>query len=166
MQGLQFESWKVEIAIPNFLVRATFQPRGDLMIFLNNLTYTSFSFSEVELLPLAAEYQIKGVKQPAMTINRSVMNFVSITEPDKASQIQLLQANRPVVFYTEWFAVRGNLHVNVEAPDDSLLDDKFEFFPLTEASIYPLRGLKAKPMAKVPALAINRKTILAYHTQK
>ena len=163
MQGIQFESWKVEIGIPNFLLRATFQPRGDLMLFLNNFTYTSYSFSNVELLPLATDYQIKGVKQPAMTIIRQAMTFVSILEPDKAAKIQLLQAKRPVVFYTDWFAVRGNLHVNSEAPDDNLFDDKFEFFILTDAKVYPLRPMNHKPTAQVPALAINRKTLLAYH---
>jgi hypothetical protein len=163
MQGIQFESWKVEIGIPNFLVRATLQPRGDLMLFLNNLTYNSYSFSDTELLPLATDYHIKGVKQPTMAINRVVMAFVSILEADKASQIQLLQAKRPAVFYTDWFAVRGDLHVNSETPDDNLFDDKFEFFILTDATVYPLRPMAHKPTAKVPALAINRKTLLAYH---
>lgn len=164
MQGIQLESWKVEIGIPNFLVRATLQPRGDLMLFLNNFTYNSYSVSHAELLPLAADYQIKGVKQPMMAINRAAMAFISILEADKAARIQLLQASRPAVFYTEWFAVRGNLHVNSETPDDNLFDDKFEFFILTDATLYPLRPLHHRPTAKVPALAINRKTLLAYHT--
>ena len=166
MQGIQFESWKVEVGIPNFLLRATLQPRGDLMLFLNNFTYNSYSFSNVELLPLASDYQIKGVKQPMMAVNRAMMAFISILEPDKAAQIQILQAKRQVVFYTEWFAIRGDLHVNSETPDDNLFDDKFEFFILTDATLYPLRPMNHKPTPKVPALAINRKTLLAYHTHK
>ncbi|MBK8984906.1 MAG: hypothetical protein IPM39_02315 [Chloroflexi bacterium] len=166
MQDLRFETWKIEVAIPNFLLRASFQPRGDMMIYLNNQTYTSFNFTEVELLPLAADYQVKGIKQPLFNVNRSMMEFVSILEADKASQIQLLQSKRRVVFYTSWFAVRGDLHVNSEAPDESLLDDKFDFFMLTDATIFPLRPLNAPITQKAPAVAFNRKAILAHHTHK
>jgi len=165
MQNLRFEKWKIEIAIPNFLVRAALQPRGDLMIFLNNLTYTSFNFSDVEFVPLGTDYQVKGVKQPMMNVTRSAIAFLSVLEPERAAQIQLLQAKRPMVFYTPWFAVRGDLHVNTEAPDESLLDDKFEFFMLTDATIYPLRPINTQPTHKVPAVAFNRYNILAYHSQ-
>ncbi|MCA9873738.1 MAG: hypothetical protein KC441_08785 [Anaerolineales bacterium] len=165
MQGIKLESWHIELGIPGFLVRATIQPRGDLMIYLNNQTYTSFTFNDVELLPLGADYQIKGVKQAMMNVNRQAISFMTVTEPDKASKVQLLQSKRPIVFYTEWFAVRGDLHVNTETPDENLLDDKFEFFMITEATIYPLRAVNHRPLAKAPAVAFNRKAILAYHAQ-
>jgi hypothetical protein len=165
MQGIRLENWKVEVAIPNLLIKATLQPRGDLMIFLNNLTYTSFTFNDVELVPLGTDYQVKGVKQPMMNVTRNAISFMSVLEPEKATQIQLLQSKRLMVFYTEWFAVRGDLHVNTETPDENLLDDKFEFFMLTDVTIYPLRAMNARPIAKAPAVAFNRHTILAYHTQ-
>jgi hypothetical protein len=166
MQGLQFETWKVEIAIPSFLVKASFQPRGALTIFLNNQTYTSLNFTEVELLPLGADYQVKGIKQPLMNFNRGMIEFISFLEVEKAAQIQLLQAKRRVVFYTRSFAVRGDLHVNTEAPDENLLDDKFDFFMLTDATIFPLHPMSVRVTQKVPALAFNRKTILAHHTHQ
>jgi hypothetical protein len=163
MQSLQFDPWRMEIITPNYLLRASLRPRGDLMIYLNNLTYHSFFFEDVEMLPFSPDYQFKGVKQPAMTINRVMMTCISILEPDKAAQIQVLQAKRPILFYTDWFAVRGDLHVNSEAPDENMFDDKFEFFILTDASIYPLRPMAVKPKAKVPALVFSRKTLVAYH---
>lgn len=165
MQGIRLENWKIEIASSNFLVRATLQPRGDLMIFLNNLTYTSFTFNDVELIPIGTDYQVKGIKQPMMNITRSAIAFISVLEPEKAAHVQLLQAKRPVVFYTPWFAVRGDLHVNTETPDENLLDDKFEFFMLTGVTVYPLRPINARPTPKIPAVAFNRHAILAYHTQ-
>jgi hypothetical protein len=101
MQGIRLENWKVEVAIPNLLIKATLQPRGDLMIFLNNLTYTSFTFNDVELVPLGTDYQVKGVKQPMMNVTRNAISFMSVLEPEKATQIQLLQSKRLMVFYTE-----------------------------------------------------------------
>lgn len=165
MQGIKLESWKIEIAIPNYLVRATLIPRGDLMIFLNNLTYTSFNFNDAEMLPLGTDFQVKGVKQSMMNISRGAISFLSVLEPQRAAQVQLLQSKRTVVFYTEWFAVRGDLHVNNETPNENLLDDKFQFFMLTDATIFPLRTMNARPVQKVPAVAFNRLEILAYHPQ-
>ncbi len=165
MQGIKLENWQIEIGIPNFLVRATLQPRGDLMIYLNNLTYTYFTFNNVEMLPLDNHYQIKGVKQPMVNINRQAISFLSVLEPQRAAQVQLLQSKRPIVFYTDWFAVRGDLHVNTETPDENLLDDKFEFFMITDATIFPLRAANHRPVQKVPAIAFNRRGILAYHAQ-
>jgi hypothetical protein len=165
MQGPQFDYWKVELCSPNFLARGIFQPRGDMLIFLNNLTYLSFYFKDVQFIPLGAEYQIKGIKQPGMTINRGKIAFMSLLEEERVKNMQLLAAKRPIVCYTEWFAIQGNLHVNSETPDENLFDDKFEFFTLTDVTIYPLRSMNVKPTHKVPALALNRTAILAYHVR-
>ncbi|MBE2223777.1 MAG: hypothetical protein IAF02_19715 [Anaerolineae bacterium] len=163
MQGLQFEFWDVELGIPSFLVKARFQPRGDMLIFLNNRTYLSFYFEGIEMLPLGTKYQFKGMKQPGMTINREAISFMSILDKEKLAKMQFLAAKRTIVCYTEWFAIRGDLHVNVETPDENLFDEKYEFFPLTDVTIYPLRQIMNKPIQKVPALLLNRTTILGYH---
>ena len=163
MEGIQFDYWNVELGIPNFLIKTRFQPRGDMLIFINNLTYLSFYFEDVEMLPLGNQYQFKGVKQPGMTINRGAISFMSILDEDDVKKMQFLAAKRTIVCYTEWFAIRGNIHVNTETPDENLFDDKFEFFPLTDITIYPLRKMMTKPVQKVPALLLNRTAILGYH---
>lgn len=163
MEGLQFEFWDVELGIPSFLVKTRFQPRGDMLIFLNNLTYLSFYFEDVEMLPLGTKYQFKGMKQPGMTINREAISFMSILDESKVENMQLLAAKRTIVCYTEWFAIRGELHVNTETPGENLFDEKYEFFPLTDVTIFPLRKIMNKPVQKVPALLLNRTAILGYH---
>jgi hypothetical protein len=163
MQGLKFDFWNVEMGIPSFLIKARFQPRGDMLIFLNNQTYLSFYFEDIEMLPLGTKYQFKGVKQPGMTINREAISFMSILDKDDLDKMQLLSAKRKIVCYTEWFAIRGDFHVNVEAPDENIFDDKNEFFPLTDVSIFPIRKIMNKPVQKVPALLLNRTAILGYH---
>lgn len=163
MEGLQFDYWNVELGIPSFLVKTRFQPRGDLLIFLNNQTYLSFYFEDVEMLPLGTKYQFKGMKQPGITINREAISFVSILDESDLEKMQFLAAKRTVVYYTEWFAIRGDIHVNTETPDENIFDEKYEFFPLTDVTIFPLRKIMNKPQLKVPALMINRTAILGYH---
>ena len=163
MEGLQFEFWDVELGIPSFLVKARFQPRGDMLIFLNNLTYLSFYFEDVEMQPLGTKYQFNSMKQPGMTINREAISFMSILDGSKVEKMQFLAAKRTIVCYTEWFAIRGDLHVNTETPDENLFDEKYEFFPLTDVTIFPLRKMMNKPVLKVPVLLLNRTTILGYH---
>ncbi|MCZ7670989.1 MAG: hypothetical protein M5U34_29520 [Chloroflexi bacterium] len=163
MEKLQFDYLNVELGIPSFLVKARFQPRGDLTVFINNLTYLSFYFEDVEMLPLSAQFQLKGFKQPAMTINRGAINFISLLDEADVKKMQILAAKRTIVCYTEWFAIRGDLHVNTEAPNENLFDDKYEFFILTDATIFPLQKMMVKPVQKVPALILNRKPLLGYH---
>lgn len=163
MEGLQFDFWNVELGIPSFLIKTQFQPRGDILIFLNNQTYLSYYFEDVEMLPLGTKYQFKGMKQPGMTINREAISFISILDESDVEKMQLLSSKRTIVYYTEWFAIRGDFHVNSETPNENLFDEKYEFFALTNASIYPLRKIMNKPQTKVPALLINRTAILGYH---
>lgn len=163
MQGIQFDYWNVELGLPSFLIKARFQPRGDMLIFLNNQTYLSFYFEDVEMLPLGTTYQFKGVKQPGMTINREAISFISILDQSDVEKMQMLAAKRTIVCYTEWFAIRGDFHVNIEMPDENLFDEKYQFFTLTNASVYPLRQIMTKPTQKLPALLINRTAILGYH---
>lgn len=163
MQGLHFDYWNVELGIPNFLIKTRFQPRGDMLIFMNNRTYLSYYFEDIELLPLGTNYQFNVIKQPGMTVNRGVISFLSIIDESDVKKMQVLAAKRPIVCYTEWFAIRGDFHVNTETPSENLFDEKYEFFVLTNVTIYPLRKMMTKPTAKVPALLLNRTAILGYH---
>jgi len=163
MEGIQFDFWNVEVGIPSFLVKARFQPRGDMLLFLNNATYLSFYFEDVEMLPLGTKYQFKGIKQPGMTINREVISFMSILDKSDMERMQLLAAKRTMVFYTEWFAIRGDFHANSETPSENIFDEKNEYFPLTDAKVYPLRKMMNKPATEVPGLLLNRTAILSYH---
>ena len=166
MEGIQFDFWNVEVGIPSFLIKARFQPRGDMLLFLNNPTYLSFYFEDVEMLPLGTKYQFKGIKQPGMTINREAISFMSILDKSDMERMQLLAAKRTMVFYTEWFAIRGDFHVNSETPSENIFDEKNEYFPLTDAKVYPLRKMMNKPITEVPGLLLNRTVILSYHAHQ
>ncbi len=163
MQGLQFDYWNVELGIPSFLIKARFQPRGDMLLFTNNRSYLSFYFEEVEMLPLGTKYQFKGVKQPGMTFNRGAISFMSLLDESNVAKMQFLASKRTIVCYTEWFAIRGDLHVNTETPSENLFDEKYDFFVLTDVKVFPLRQMMNKPVTKVPALLLNRNAILGYH---
>ena len=61
---LKFDDYPVYIATPYYLLRATFQPRGEFVTYLNDERNKFLSFKETELMPLAAGYQVKAIKQP------------------------------------------------------------------------------------------------------
>lgn len=163
---ITFDTYKVETMMANFLLRGDLQPRGDLMVFLNDQTYSHFTFDEAELLPLATGYQVRSIRQPAVNVNRDTIAFISALEEGQADKVQILQSKRPVVFYTELLAIRGYLHVNPDMRDDDLLDQMHDFFAITGASIFPLRSLANTPRREVPFLAVNRNVIFAYHVDK
>jgi hypothetical protein len=82
------------------------------------------------------------------------------------AEIHLQSSTRPIIIYTGSFAIQGKLHVPPDAPDEDLLDDMHDFFPVTAASIFPLRPVAALPTKEVPLLFVNRKAIQTYHVLK
>ncbi|MCA9933618.1 MAG: hypothetical protein H6662_14480 [Ardenticatenaceae bacterium] len=160
---LKLPTFQVEVIIPGFLVRAAFQPKGDLLIFLNDQRYDVAHFDEVAMYPIMPDAQVKGMKQEMMVLNKKFISGIALLEEERLENVMMLASKRPFVIYTEWFAIRGNLHVNADARSDDVFDETKDFFAMTDASIYPVRTLRKAPTRKVPLLTINRHAIYAYH---
>ncbi len=161
--AIQFDSMAVEVDAHNFLIRGEFIPKGDFFVFLNDHNHATYAFSNVQMLPLSAEYQVSGIRQDSININRDFISFISVLKPEDVNKLHFVQASFKVVFYTVWFAILGNLHVHGEAHVDDLLDTEHDFFAVTDASIHPVRSISAKIERKVPFIAINRNRVLGYH---
>lgn len=159
----QLSSYNVEVGVHNFLLKGLFAPRSDFFVFINDPDHATYPFEEAQLLPLDVTYQVSGIRQNLINLNRDMVAFISVLETRQTERLQYVQASRRVVFYTEWFAIRGELHVHGEARDDDLLDTSHDFFALTHAEIHPLRPIAVKITRKMPFVAINRHRILAYN---
>ena len=160
---IKLATFDVEVAMSHFLLKAKFQPRGDLLIYMNDQAVKFYGFREVKMSPLGGDYQVRRFRQPIMTINEKYLTFISVVNQEDADKLQLLRSKRPIVFYTDWFAIRGNLHVNEDARGDDLLDGPRDYFAITDASIFPIRKAAVHPTRKAPLLLLNRSAIYAYH---
>jgi hypothetical protein len=163
---LKLPIYQVEVAMPNFLLQGEFQPRGDALVYLNDQSFPYLRFDKATLSTLWADCQVPHIRQPSIALSRQQISYVAMLEAESAQRIQLLQAKRPTLFYTDWCAIRGELHVNAEARDDDLLGLSRDFFAVSNASIFPLRPVTAAPAAKVPLVMVNRHTLSAYHVQQ
>jgi hypothetical protein len=159
----QLSNYTVEVGIHNFLLKGTFSPRTDFFVFINDGDNATYPFTEAQLLPFSKEYQVPSIRQSLINLNRDLIAFISVLDTKQTSRLQYVQASRQVVFYTEWFAIRGELHVHGEKRDDDLLDTSHDFFALTHAEIHPLRPLHIQMNRKTPFIAINRHRVLAYN---
>jgi hypothetical protein len=162
----QLSNYTVEVGIHNFILKGQFAPRSDFFVFLNDKDRATYPFEEAQLLPLSADYQVPGIRQSLINLSRDLISFISILETRQTERLQYVQASRHVVFYTEWFAIRGELHVHGEARDEDLIDSLHDFFALTHAEIHPLRPIAISITRKTPFIAINRHRVLAYNTYK
>jgi len=163
---LKLPTFQVEVIIPGFLVRAAFQPKGDLLIFMNDRRYDVARFDEVEMYPIMPDAQVKGVKQEIITLNKKFISGIALLEEERLENVMLLTSKRPFIVYTEWFAIQGNLHINADSPNEDVFDETKDYFAITDASVYPIRTLRKAPTRKVPLLAINRHAVYAYHPYK
>lgn len=163
---LNLPVYQVEVAMPNFLLRGEFQPRGDMLVYLNDQSYGYLRFDNALLQTLSADCQVPHIRQSSMALNRRLIAYVALLESEAGERMQLLQTKRTTVFYTDWCAIRGDLHVSTEARDDDLLGQTRDFFALSNASVFPLRPVTATPAAKVPLVMVNRHALSAYHVHR
>jgi len=161
---IQLVPYTVEILLSGgFLVQGILKPLGDLVVFLNDTNRSSFPLENVKLYPLSAARQVSGLQQRLMTINKKHVVSLSLLQQEEAGRVQLLNAQRKVVIYTSQFVFRGGLHVNSDTPDEDMLDDSREFYPLTDAEIYPLAPVARQITMPVSLLLAQRSLIQTYH---
>ncbi len=159
----QLPTFKVEVLMPGYVLRADFQPKGDILIFLNDRRYSVIRCDQVEFYPTMPDAQIRGVKQEMMALTKSYVMGISVLDNEHLGNVQMISSKRPFIVYTEWYAIQGDLHTNPDSRDDDVFDETRAFFALTDVLVFPLRGVRKAPTRQVPFLAINQNCVLAYH---
>ena len=166
MEAIQFDPIAVDVSTGNFLIRGEVEARGDLVVFLNDHNRSSFPVRNAKFMPDGPEYKVAAMQQPSFTISQEHIAFVAMTNEADVEKVQFVNSSRTVVFYTNWFAIRGELHVSSEARDDELLDPTKDFFVITDVAVYPIREMTNKPKRRYPLAAIQRSGIVGYHLYK
>ena len=165
-RDIQLKSYQIEALLLDYILKAKLQPRGHLLAFMNDRNWEFVPFQDAELFPLAHDSRIGGMRKELLSVNKQNLCFVSILDPEQVADVQIPVASRPIIFHLGLFAVQGDLHVTSDAPDEDLLDDLHDYFPVTSASIYPIRPVSSTPTSKVPMLFISRPLIQAYQVLK
>lgn len=160
---LHLKTFQSEVVLEDYLIRAKFQPRGSMLVYLNDKQRPFLPFDDAEIYPLATERQVNCIKQSEIVLNKRYLKILSLTDEEEAKEEQLLASTRPVAFYTGVFVIQGKLHVNQDARDQDLLDETKDFFAMSEASIYPIRKVLTPPTRHVPMLFISRELVQIYH---
>ncbi len=159
----QFESFHAELHTGSTLLKGSFMPRGDLLIYLNDQNRDNYPINDVTLYPLLPDYKVRPIHQETIVTLKDNLIYLALTNNEDAAKIQIMQSKRPVIFYTQLFAIRGQFHVHEEKRDDDMVDTDKPFAVITDASVFPLRPVAHEPQRHVPLLALNVHHILAYH---
>ncbi|MGB3713800.1 MAG: hypothetical protein WA996_05150 [Candidatus Promineifilaceae bacterium] len=159
---IQFTPIRIEAVLADYTIRGELRSRGNIAIFLNDRNYPTFSLFDCELYPLAADRRVETVRQDLITIEKREVIAVSVLDERALENAQLTVSKRKVIVYSGRFAIHGLLHVPADAPDEDVLDEKRDFFGITEGSIYPLAPVGTNPFTSSPLILVNRQTIQAY----
>jgi hypothetical protein len=163
MEAIAFQPISVDVSAGNFLVRGEIEPRGDLVVYMNDENNSSFAILNAQFMPDGPEYKVPTIKQASITVNQEHIAFVGVINEEDVARIQFVQAARTAVFYTNWFAIRGNLHVHGETKEDELMEPTKNFYIVTDVSIFPIRQTTHEPQRKYPLVILNRTEIIGYH---
>ena len=162
---IQFTSIKIETILADFVIRGELRSRGDIVIFLNDRNYPTFSLYDCELFPLAADRKVEIIRQELVTIDKTKVTAISVLDKDALERAQLPVTSRKVIIYGGQFAFYGMFHVQADSPDEDIFDETRDFFGLTKGSVYPLVPVGTEPYASSPLILINRQTVQAYSVQ-
>jgi hypothetical protein len=163
---IELATLQVEAILQDYFLRGELQPRGQLVAYLNDRNWTFVPFKNAVFSALAADRRVGEIKQSSAVINKNWLAALCVVEEAAAADVQLPSGTRPVVFYIAHFAVQGQLHVRPDAPDEDILDDMHDYFPITQATIFPVRPVAATPTRQVPLLLISRVLTQAYQVVK
>ena len=159
----ELETFQIEAISSTYLIRASVKPFGELPTYLNDRRRDYIRFEEVELQSLSTSRQMQGMKREVMSVNKPSLYFLSLTTAEEVGKVQLMSSKRAVVFYMGSFIVRGQLHINPDASNEDLLDEARDFYPISEATVFPLETLAVVPVRQVPLLFVNRPHVQVYH---
>lgn len=162
---ISMETFQVEAVSNRYFWRGSFTPLGPIQTFLNDHQRPYVILREAEIVPLAPDRKVRGVRRDSMTANKLAFAFLSLLDPAEVQRIQLLPSKRPVIFYLEDFAVQGQLHVNVDAKDEDLIDETRLYYPVSEVRLFPIHPLAVVPTGQVPLLYLNVTHLQTYYVQ-
>ncbi len=163
---LKLDSVAIEIVTPDFIIGGNFKPIGELMTNLNDKRYTFFNILDAAMRPQQKGYQVKSIPQPALNVSRNKIIYFAVKDAEYIEKIQIMQAKREIIIYTDSLAIRGNFHVNPDSRDTDLFDETRDFAAMTDVSIYPLRAMANPPVRSVPFIAISWRHVTSYHRVK
>jgi hypothetical protein len=158
------ETYRVECFANDFLLRAQLTPLGELLVYLNDRRREFMHLDAVELQALTADRQLRPIQRDVLNVNKRTLLALSMLDDGEAQRVQVIAARRPVVFYLGPLIVRGQLHVNVDASADDLMDDSRDYYPISQANIFYVRATPPKYTREVPLFLVNRSLVQAYHS--
>jgi hypothetical protein len=156
-------TYQVEALSADYCLRGHFQPLGELAVFLNDRGRDFIRLDDVELAPLTADRPLRAIQRKTVNLQKQTLLALCLTAAEEARNVQILSSKRPVVFYLGSLIVRGELHVNVDALNEDLLDEARDFHPVSSASIFPVRNVTATFAREVPLLFLGRASVQGYH---
>jgi hypothetical protein len=162
---IQFTSIKIETVLTDYLIRGELHSRGDIVIFLNDRNYPTFSLYDCELHPLSSDRRVEVIRHSLVTIDKNSVYAVGVLDDGALENAHLAVSKREVTIYTGRFAVHGMLHVPEDAPDEDILDESRDFFGVSGGAIYPLSPVATNPHPSFPLILVNRLMIQAYSVQ-
>ena len=162
---IELSTYLVEVILNDYLVRGELQPRGEILTYINDRNWDFIAFRNCELLSLAIDSRVGAINQDQLVINKNHLCAISILDKNQTEKIRLQESARPLICYLNQFAIQGKAHVHSEAPDEDMLDERQDYYALSEASIFPIRPVSVSPKQKVPLLIIRRGRIQVYHVQ-
>jgi hypothetical protein len=162
---IQFTKVNVEAVLADYVIRGVLHSRGEVLNFLNDRRYPTFSLYDCELHPVSTGRKIETVSQNLVTIEKKQVIVLSVLDKHIRDGMQLTVSERVVIFYCGNFAIHGLLHVPADAPDEDILDEKRDFFGMTGGSVYSLVPVGTEPYSNAPLMLLNQHKVGAYSVQ-
>jgi len=161
------KSYPVEIFTRSFKIGGHLEPLGHLMDALNNPDRDSLLIHQGTVSSLSANGPLNSFTLEEIVLNKSDVFFISLTDKEDHSELNLLKRAEKMIVYLPLFVIRANFHLGGETRFRDMLDTlPGTFLPITDAAIFPLFVSRVAVPGHRDLLLINKKQITLYHPEK
>jgi hypothetical protein len=162
--GYVQKTYPVEVLTASYQISGEFQPRGNMIIFLNDANVSSLTITNATLMPLMPGARTGAIPSPELYVLKSEVQVLIIGDfpPEEA---QLMPKKLPLVCFTDTYAIRATFHVGAETQPADVFSVQSLFLPITDLDIFTLRPLTQEIGGQADLAFIYRPAVRVFQTQ-
>jgi hypothetical protein len=154
----------IRVYTSSYVLTGQSESTNSFLGWLNNTAKQTIDLSEVEGLCLDPNALLVRFKQPLVVVPKRQIVAIELLSPEAIASISVSQRTELCVLYTACYVIQGGMHVSGELAVTNLLNVlSSDYFPVSQARIYPILPSRKLPADYAYRLIVNRAHVHFYH---
>jgi hypothetical protein len=159
---LKAHQYEVEFLTEHYVFAGVLEPRGLLMVYLNDVDRRTLPLRDVTATSLDTGSSVGSFKAGELFVRRDEISAIRLFARPSAQTVPLMPMADTLRLFTPRFAVQAVFHRGPETRLSDLFDGSGLWAPATDAKVYALFPTKHAVAVEAPMLIVNKTHIRFY----